>query len=128
MEVSRSSHKNCPANAPDWPRSNRPPRFACSQANQFEQQECEPDPFQYTDLVYSLSAFSNGLYGISTIKADDAFIPARDRSPISKPPRDAASKLTITELRAKLEEIRLEGVMPRTIRTGRLTTSDSKAA
>ena len=96
--------------------------------SQFEQRECEPDPYQYADLVYSLSAFSNGLYGISAIKADDAFIPARDRSPISKPPRDAASKLTITELRAKLEEIRLEGVKPRTNRPGRLTTSDSKAA
>ena len=95
--------------------------------SQFEQRECEPDPYQYADLVYSLSAFSNGLYGISTIKADDAFIPARHRSPISKPPRDPASKLTITELRAKLEEIRLEGVKPRTNRPG-LTTSDSKAA
>ena len=96
--------------------------------SQFEQQECELDPYQYADLVYSLSAFSNGLYGISAIKADDALIPARDRSPISKPSRDATSKLTITELRAKLEEIRLEGVKPRTNRPGRLTTSDSKAA
>ena len=73
--------------------------------SQFEQRECEPDPYQYADLVYSLSAFSNGLYGISAIKADDALIPASDRSPISKPPQDAASKLTITELRAELEEI-----------------------
>src|SRR5437870_13183817 len=78
--------------------------------SQFEQQECEPDPYQYADLVYSLSAFSNGLYGISAIKADDALIPARDRSPISKPPRDAASKLTITELRAISEEISVGGV------------------
>jgi len=96
--------------------------------SQFEQRECEPDPYQYADLVYSLSAFSNGLYGISAIKADDALIPARDRSPISKPPQDAASKLTITELRAELEEIRREGVKPRTIRAGRLTASDSEAA
>src|SRR6266540_560431 len=51
----------------------------------FEQQRCEPDAYQHADLVYSLSAFSNGLYGISAIKADDALIPARDRSPISKP-------------------------------------------
>jgi len=41
-----------------------------------EQQECEPDPYQYADLVYSLTAFSNGLYGFSAIKADDALIPA----------------------------------------------------
>ena len=96
--------------------------------SQFEQQDCEPDPHQYADLVYSLNAFTNGLYGISAIKADDALIPARDRSPISKPLREAASELTIDELRARLEEIRREGVKPRTIRAGRLTTSDSKAA
>ena len=96
--------------------------------SQFEQQECEPDSYQHADLVYSLNAFTNGLYGISAIKADDALIPARDRSPISKPLREAASELTIDELRARLEEIRREGVKPRTIRAGRLTTSDSKAA
>ena len=96
--------------------------------SQFEQQECEPDPYQHADLVYSLSAFANGLYGISAIKADDALIPARDRSPISKPLRAAASELTITELRSQLEEIRLEGVKPRTMRAGRLSSSHSKAA
>ena len=65
----------------------------------FEHQAIEPDPYQHADLVYSLSAFSDGLYGISAIKADDALIPARDRSPIAKQPRDRASELTIAELR-----------------------------
>src|SRR5437868_14838568 len=94
----------------------------------FEQQECDPDPYQHADLVYSLGAFSNGLYGISAIKAGDALIPARERSPISKPARASGSKLSIAELRAKLEEIRREGVKPRSVRAGRLTTADSKAA
>jgi hypothetical protein len=70
----------------------------------------------------------NGLYGISAIKADDALIPARDRSPILKPARGAAAKLTIAELRARLEEIRAAGVKPRTMRAGLLSSLDSKAA
>jgi len=94
----------------------------------FEQQECEPDPYQHDDLVHSLAAFSDGLYGISAIRADDALIPARDRGPISKPPREPVFKLTIAELRERLEQISLEGVKPRTMRAGRLMPQDSTKA
>src|SRR5438874_13831732 len=94
----------------------------------FEQQECEPDPYQHADLVHSLAAFSDGLYGISAIRADDALIPARDRSPISKPLRALGSKFSIAEMRAQLEQIRREGVKPRTIRAGRLIPSGSTKA
>lgn len=88
----------------------------------FEQQDLTPDPYQYADLLHSLAAFSDGLYGISAIKADDALIPARDRGPFSRPRGELALHLTVAELRAQLDQLRQEGVRGRSSGTGRSST------
>ena len=93
----------------------------------FEQQGCEPDPYQQADLVHALAAFSDGLYGISAIRANDALIVARDRSPISKA-RDRSSQLTVAELRTQLDQIRQEGVKARSAKSGRLLGPGSTMA
>src|SRR4051812_38074199 len=86
----------------------------------FEQYNLTPDPYQYADLLHSLAAFSDGLYGISAIKAGDALIPARDRGPFSKPRGELALQLTVAELRSQLEQIRQDGLKARQGRAGQL--------
>jgi hypothetical protein len=88
----------------------------------FEQHGLTPDPYQHADLLHSLAAFSDGLYGISAIKAGDALIPARDRGPFSKPRAGLALQLTVAELRCQLEQLRQEGVRGRSSSAGRSST------
>jgi hypothetical protein len=93
----------------------------------FEQHGLRPDPYQHADLLHSLAAFSDGLYGISAIKAGDALIPARDRGPFSKPRGELALQLTVAELRSQLEQIRQDGVKSRPERAEQFGAS-TKAA